>query len=175
MPRLERLSISVALDSSEVNEYMTSFQSAALHVMVHALLPDPSIHALLTSFAFSLSLSDVEGEASRKTKPISKPLSIPLEQIPHVSTLYLTTFCLSSFSRQEVPGPGGFDKHALREMELRACENLDAGNLQKTIQSLKDVNAWESLDCLVIKQCDLLDYDTALEAVGKEKLSFSSW
>ncbi len=52
---------------------------------------------------------------------------------------------------------------------------MDAGSLQKTVRSLKDVDAWGFLDRVVIQKCDALDYDAALLAVGDERLCFSNW
>jgi len=59
-----------------------------------------------------------------------------------------------------------------RELRLQSCDNMDATHLQQTIQSLKDVDAWGMLDRVVIQKCTPLDYETALEAIGAEKLHF---
>ncbi len=48
-------------------------------------------------------------------------------------------------------------------------------NLQKTSGPLKDVDAWGFLDRVVIQKCDALDYDTALLAVGEERLRILNW
>jgi len=45
--------------------------------------------------------------------------------------------------------------------------------MQKTIESLKDVDAWDTLDRVVIEICDSLEYNTAFEAIGKERLRFT--
>ncbi len=50
---------------------------------------------------------------------------------------------------------------------------MDAGILQETIQSLKDVDVWEALNRIVIEKCDSLDYGAALEVVGNERLHFA--
>lgn len=49
---------------------------------------------------------------------------------------------------------------------------MDVEGLRLAVQSLKDVGAWDTLERVVIRGCDLLDNDAALEAVGKERLRF---
>jgi len=38
---------------------------------------------------------------------------------------------------------------------------------------LKDVDAWDTLDRVVIENCDSPEYNTALEAITKERLRFT--
>ncbi len=49
---------------------------------------------------------------------------------------------------------------------------MDGGLLQETIQSLKDVGVWDTLERVVIVDCKTLEYDIALDVVGREKLRF---
>ncbi len=49
---------------------------------------------------------------------------------------------------------------------------MDGGLLQETIQSLKDVGAWDTLERFVVEDCKALKYGVALGAVGREKLRF---
>ncbi len=44
--------------------------------------------------------------------------------------------------------------------------------LRATVQSLKDVGAWDTLEGVVVEDCKGLGYEEALDAVGKEKLLF---
>jgi len=174
MPFLEQLSLAVALNTLYVNDYMTTSKMVALPDIVHTLFPDPRLHELLTSLTINIFRSAIEGEPLRhETKPML--LNLHLDRIPHVSTLNLTTFTELSFARRKVPDPSGMEKRALREVQLRSCKEMDADTLRKTVRSLKEADAWEFLDRVVIQKCDALDYDTALEAVGKERLHYLDW
>jgi len=64
---------------------------------------------------------------------------------------------------------------SLRELQLRSCRGMDRGGLQNVVRSLQDLNldAFDVLDRVVIHDCDLLDYETAAEVIGKEKLDFA--
>ncbi len=44
---------------------------------------------------------------------------------------------------------------------------MDIGSLQETIQSLKDVDAWDTLDRVDVQECEVLDYDSASAVVGE--------
>ncbi len=172
MPRLEQFSLYITLNSDDVfGEGAAAVNSDFLQTLLRISLPDPSVHTLLTSFTVNISLPNAE----ENTCP-EMLLNIPLDLIPHVSTLKVSTFGRVSFSfaRQEEPDQRGIGKHALRELQLRSCTNMDTVNLQATIMSLKDVSGWEALKRVVVRECDALDYDAALLAVGKERLHFSS-
>ncbi len=88
----------------------------------------------------------------------------------------MTTCARVSFSRGSalVLAPGAVaidpDTRALQEFQLRSRQNKDIGSLQETIQSLKDVDAWDTLDRVDVQECEVLDYDSASAVVGKERL-----
>ncbi len=43
---------------------------------------------------------------------------------------------------------------------------------EDAIKSLKTTGAWGMLEHVVIEGCDLVDYDTAVKIIGKQKLRF---
>ncbi len=49
---------------------------------------------------------------------------------------------------------------------------MDSRLLQETIQSLKDVGAWDTLERIVVEDCKALEYGVALDLVGTGKLQF---
>ncbi len=49
---------------------------------------------------------------------------------------------------------------------------MDIKSFEAMIQSLKDVNAWDKLDSIVVQQCDLLNCDDVSAVVGKKRLQF---
>ncbi len=55
---------------------------------------------------------------------------------------------------------------------------MDAGLLQETIQSLKDVGAWDTLERIAVEDCKVLEYGVALDAVGEGEVKvfeFVKW
>ncbi len=102
-------------------------------------------------------------------------LNIPLEKIPHVSALNVTACGKVTFyrRRESDEAPVQPSSSSLRELQLHSCQNMDVGGLQRAVQSLKDAGAWDKLDRVVIKKCNLLDYDATVEVIGKERLHFS--
>jgi len=63
---------------------------------------------------------------------------------------------------------------SLRELHLQSCKNMEAIGLEQIVRSLKEVGAWDTLDRIVIEGCDLLDYETAAEIIGRERLHFAA-
>jgi len=103
-------------------------------------------------------------------------LKIPFEKIPQVSILDVTTCSQISLSqlRELADGdPIHLQPSSLREIRLHSCPNMDVGDLRQTIASLKDVGAWDTLNRVVIEKCDLLDYDSTVGVIGKERLYFT--
>lgn len=103
-------------------------------------------------------------------KAFPKIQIIPLDTIPTVSTLTLTTCtpCVL-FTRESKVGAR---PNRLQELRLRGCELMEAGDLHAAVESLKEVEAWEAINRVVVEGCDLLKYDRALEVNGKKKLLY---
>ncbi len=76
----------------------------------------------------------------------------------------LTRVCFTRESRVAACG--------LREIQFSRCENMDVEVLKFAVQSLKDVNAWDTLERVVVKGCNSLAYDEVLLEIGKERLRY---
>lgn len=169
MPKLETFALSVELwDVCDL---------ANLAGLVPGrMLPGPDNHPLLTSLTVNVGIYKHEPAFSSQASKFVA-INIPLAKIPRVSSLCITTFGRVSFSRQRQrrKGRGAKGPSALREVQFISCVNMDVEGLRLAITSLKDVGAWDLLDRVVIKGCDLLDYDSTLEIVGKERLRFMEY
>lgn len=166
MPKLQSFSLSVELLS-----FGTHTDDAAFPLLPSLLLPDPSYHPLLSSLIVNVRFpAFIETLISPETRSLM--IYIPLYKIPHVSTVYVTTFGQVSFFRRRM-GCYATGLSALREVQLISCVNMDVEGLRIAVKSLKDAGAWDMIERVVIKGCDLLDYDAALEAIGRERLRFS--
>lgn len=110
------------------------------------------------------------GQYMKTEKPML--LTVPLEKIPRVSSLAISTFCCVSFSRQDEHA-GRSEISSLNELRLDGCAYLNAEYLQEVVQSLKDADAWDTLNVVAIRDCGSLDFESALEIVGRERLRFA--
>ncbi|KLO06369.1 hypothetical protein SCHPADRAFT_933116 [Schizopora paradoxa] len=91
-------------------------------------------------------------------------LQIPLNRVPHLSCLTLTTFTQVRFSRE-----GSVEPCHLRKVHFQGCSRMDG---VAAIQSLKDAGVWESVERVVVEDCRDFEYEMALESVGEERLRF---
>lgn len=172
MPFLGHLALHVTLGASVVCFYGPRLHdTGVLSALANILLPSPYTHTRLTSLDINISLSDLGKEELRTTNlPL---LTIPLARIPNVTTLTISTFCRISFSWEEFLSMPS--KRSLRRLRILSCDNMDAGHLQVMIRSLKNVDAWGLLDRVLIQKCSSLDEESALLAVGKERMRFMTW
>jgi len=167
MRSLERLSVFIeSHDGDLYGSHSTGSDPPLLSYVLRVILPRPCIHSLLTSLDVELSLPKRESKAPETLH--SANLVIPLDRIPNVSSLTVTAFSGVTFSRQ--PSSRSVDK--LLELQLRSCEDMDIKSFEATIQSLKDVDAWDKLDSIVVQQCDLLNCDAVSAVVGMKRLQF---
>lgn len=140
---------------------------------MRAIVPHHSKHPYLETLTIKMpppdvkfsipALSDVPDE-ERHIK-----LTVPLDCIPQVSVLNVTTCGQVSFSPLQVPDNNSF---SLRELQLRSCQNVDISGLQEAIRSLKGIGAWDTLGRVVIEDCDLLDYGETVGVVGTERFHY---
>ncbi len=169
MPRLEHFSLSIALRDRDHDRLY--FDGISVRI-TGVLLPDIEIHPRLKTFTvnmrFVTGLHTKRMLWNRKIK-----MTIPLHRIPYVSSLFVTTIGDLSFTRRTDFGHGAAEPSSLRELQLRSCRNMNLNDLEKAIQSLKDVDAWDMLNHIVIDGCDLLNYEAVAKATGKEKLRFA--
>jgi len=170
MPELADLSTSVELRYDDLVD--DPEDSNALRDLVLVLLPDPSTHPRLTSVSIKLSHTN-ETKDWRWNRARDKSLLIPLDMIPRVSTLSVTTFTNVCFSDPASRG-NGRERAALRELRLLECEQLDLKSLETTIASLKEADAWDTLKSFKVERCRyFLEYEDVVKVVGEERLSFT--
>jgi len=175
-PNLEQMSVSIDFRAEEfmAHDLEEDRSTELLAELVHALLPDPIAHQRLTSLAFKLSCkmpgacpNNIMTERYSSLRTLPRTFTIPLDKIPNVASLTLTTDTRTLFIRGEPSDPCG-----LRVLCFRGCEKMDSGLLQEAIQSLKDVGAWGTLERFVVEDCKALEYGVALDLVGAGKLQF---
>ncbi len=59
----------------------------------------------------------------------------------------------------------------LREIHFSGCNDMEMDDFRTaTIQSLRDIRAWETIERVVLEDCCLLEYDKISEIVGKDRL-----
>ncbi len=187
MPLLEDLTVSIGFlkmgkDEGESTQSLTGLLRALLPLH----LSDP--HARLSSLSYKL-WHDIESEfragpldGSLKFKEFPGFFSIPVDRIPTVSTLTVTTCTCVLFTREgggaQANGgrPGSSTRNEqclLREMSFVACENMEQEDFHLSVQSLKDVDAWNTLERVVVENCCRLPYEGVLAVVGEERLCYS--
>ncbi|KLO13740.1 hypothetical protein SCHPADRAFT_350955 [Schizopora paradoxa] len=100
---------------------------------------------------------------------------VPLERIYTVSCLTFSTCARVIFTHEGHTGEDGdTERCQLREIRFSGCEQMTIEDLRLTIQSLKEVGAWDTLERIVLELCDLVEYCAALEVVGMERLRYST-
>lgn len=172
IPNIQRLTIFIEWHSLTADKI-----SGQLQDIIHTLLPDTATHRRLETLIVGLPIPDsdtwVIGAPKVWEKARSMMLDIPLEKIPQVSVLAVTTCGPVSFSYPLELRGGVSQPCSLRELRLHSCQNLDVGGLQRAVESLKDAGAWDALGRIVVERCELLDYGTAVGVIGTERLCFT--
>ncbi|KLO06343.1 hypothetical protein SCHPADRAFT_933140 [Schizopora paradoxa] len=170
MPNLKCFTLSVEL----LFPCGTLDEGRGVNALLRRLLPDPSTHLLLTTVIINIQPPPYKSYP-QKTHHVPTQdheklelVAIPLAKLPHVSSLSITTFGRLSFRRRRARTK----LYALRELQIRACPRIDVDGLRDVVQSLKNIKAWDGLERVVVRNCDLLDYEGALKVVGKEKLCY---
>lgn len=179
MPNVKHLSLHLdwVLVSDNLSPLCSLEISGGLPACIRSLMPNPSTHPHLSFeiLSVNVSISDVKiMEPSLSEEPDEErfvKLTIPLDGMPEISVLNVTTCGQLSFSSEHDPTNYPI---SLRELRLRSCHNVDVRGLQDTIQSLEDIGAWDTLERVVIRDCALLDYDEMVDVVGAERLHFVS-
>lgn len=168
MPNLTELSVSVELRMEDIRD--NPEDEGDLEKLVAALFPNPFTHPNLSTVKIKLSHTEENWTKGQEWCNMrSKSLRIPLQRIPHVATL-----SVQSFTDVEVYGMFLPGKSYLRELRLFECRYFDSASLEKLVASLREANAWKTLDTLKMENCGhFLEYDDAVKVVGEEKLSFT--
>ncbi len=172
MPNMVDLSILIELwdsheSEAECAELMRDLSCAVLPVGV----ADP--HASLTSLHYKITYDAKDEFTLLRTRLGTFPriFTIPLDKIPTVSTLTITARTRTLFTREAQAGVvGGSEKCGLQEVHFVGCDYMEIEDFRSSIQSLKDIEVWESIEQIVVEYCDSLEYDEALEVVGIQRL-----
>ncbi len=169
MPHLEDLTISIDLKNMDGSSAFANLLNNCSHVLLPPYLADPS--APLSSLTYKLKC-DANGEDHSHIFPLV--FAIPLDRIPTVSTLTVTT-CTSQvlFSWDEDDTSGNSESCSLREIQFGGCKNMGIGDLRSAFHSLS-TEVWDVLERVVVENCRHLGYEKVLEIVGKEKLQYFS-
>ncbi|KLO12556.1 hypothetical protein SCHPADRAFT_929150 [Schizopora paradoxa] len=136
--------------------------------LAHALIPDPFVHRRLTSLSVDLTYEMPRPlQMMQSRQPIKQPrtFTLPLDKIRNVSTLKMTTFARTLFTRDATTAPSG-----LREIRFWKCKELTSAGLIDTVQSLKEYGAWDTLERFVVEDCNALQHDAVLDAISNEKM-----
>lgn len=179
IPNLVRFSVSIDVEDRPINEDAELFGG-----LVDALLPVDDTRPL--SRPSFIDFKIVEGSESENRQYARRPrileppctLRIPLERIPAVSTLTLSTCTQVVFTHENDTGGGGgwgcTSPSLIREVCFSRCEQMTAEDLHLSIKSLKDVGAWDTVERITMENCRLVEFGLALEAVGAERLRYST-
>ncbi len=152
---------------AECAELMRDLSCAVLPVGV----ADP--HASLTSLHYKITYDAKDEFTLLRTRlgTFPKIFTIPLDKIPTVSTLTITARTRTLFTREAQAGVvGSSEKCGLQEVHFVGCDYMEIEDFRSSIQSLKDIEVWESIERIVVEYCDSLEYDEALEVVGIQRL-----
>ncbi len=123
-----------ALQMPNLESFSFSFNNSGIHPSAAGiLLPDPGDHGRLSSLSISARLPPPTWRNAILQKWDSMMISVPLDRIPHVSSLCVTTFGRLFFTRHEEleEGRGIELSSSLRELQLRFCDNMDGGDLEQ--------------------------------------------
>ncbi len=180
MPRLEDLSFSIALRSmGESEKERIKLISHLSYALLQNDVADPC--APLSSLNYKITYEADSTSGSSATTPgtslFPSMFIVPLERIPTISTLTLTTCTpgrIFFFAREgTLKTNDGIERCRLREIRFSGCEDMGIEDLQTAVITLKFSGAWENLERVVVEYCDSLEYDAVLETVGKERLRYS--
>ncbi len=180
IPNIEQLSLSIRFYDKDLMDHGVDEKESTelLTGLSNTLLASNPTHHHLKSLSYELLCPCSPNYGTlhklyREVNVFTRTFTIPLDRIPNVSSLTLTTFAQTFFTRGESSIAGRSNPCSLREVRFRDCARTDCRNiLQGTIRSLNDVGAWDTLERFVVEDCNGLDYETALNAVGTEKLRF---
>lgn len=171
MPHLEDLSISIEFLSMGHNEkectnILTDCSYAVLPVYVaHPNTP-------LSSLNYNL-VKSVDWNGGSKRFP--NIFTIPLDRIPTISSLTVST-CTQLLFTCASDGAIAMNSYrmpcSLREVRFVGCRDMQIGDFQSAVQSLKDAEIWDSIELVVVEGCYYLDYNGVLDVIGKERLCY---
>ncbi len=185
MPHMEDLAISIdihnigeSLSEIERTDLLGSLSLAVLPIHIADSFACPNLSSLKYKITCNANREDTSKQhIPLRTLPVTFTYP-PLDRIPTISTLTITTCTRMCFNREGELGRANGDEKSysgrLRDVQFLGCEVMKNADFQTAIQSLRGDEAWETIERVVVEYCPSLDYDAALEVVGKEKLRNSS-
>lgn len=177
MPQLEDLTISI--DFEEMGDTNENERAELLADLSRAVLPaqvaDPL--ARLASLNYNLTCSDWKDASIHPRYDVQRTFptifTIPLDRIPTVSTLTMTTCTRMHFTREKQVGAYGVSEACrLRDVRFIGCRGMEIDEFQSAVQSLRDIDAWETTERVVVEDClfSCFRYLAALRAVEESRL-----
>ncbi len=101
--------------------------------------------------------------------------TIPLDRIPTISSLTVST-CTQLLFTCASDGAIAMNSYrmpcSLREVRFVGCRDMQIGDFQSAVQSLKDAEIWDSIELVVVEGSYYLDYNGVLDVIGKERLCY---
>ncbi|KLO05826.1 hypothetical protein SCHPADRAFT_1002683 [Schizopora paradoxa] len=171
MPCLENYSILIDIKYRVESDRRCIEWSRKLDTLTRALLPDHfSNSTRLTSLSYKLLRIDhwrEETENSNSNAPETsvngRELRIPLERIPHVRTLTLSSsievmFTLDDNEKSSMESTNAYDCR-LQELRFVECENMTSAHLRRTVDSLESLGAWKKIERVDVQECQYLTHE----------------
>ncbi|KLO12554.1 hypothetical protein SCHPADRAFT_998050 [Schizopora paradoxa] len=148
--------------------------SAIIAELARVFVPDPFLHPKLTSLSLTLTCvgklpTQKVQNSQRASNILPWTFKVPLDQIPYAASLSFTTFAQIIFTWDGASSPGSTS--SLRRLRFSACKKLTSAGLRETIRSLKDAGAWNTLERIVVENCNALKYDETLKEISEDKIT----
>lgn len=191
MTRLENLTICmdvIGIDATkaECDSFLNALSIALLPPHHHDDARSRVVCPNLSTLNFHLRYDpakdeDDEGSRAPDSEALAFPeqiaFPIPLGLLPTVTTVNITTFTRVLFTRgTEALEDGDITGSpcGLREIRFEGSNNTEISDLRMTIQSLKDVDAWETIERFVVENTNSLQLSEVLDEVGEGRLRYTS-
>jgi len=191
MPHVEDIFISVDFQDAGGGETETE-STELLSAISAALFPnhfnDPLARRRLSSLNYKTKYNPRIAALKSPQSPLDEfskifTVTIPLDRVPTVSILTLTTLARTrtffTHGGQIVGGNGGSGGGSgpascrLRELRFIGCEDMMIEDLQFAVQSLKNAGVWDTtIERVAVEFCDSLAHAEVLGVVGKERLRY---
>ncbi len=167
MPRLEDLTISIDFQNVDIGKIeCTQFLNNFLHALLPAYLTDD--RARLSSLNYEIK-RDTNWRGPSEQFPII--FTIPLNKIPTVTTLTVTTFTQIIFTREGGDDiVGSSEPSRLREIRFSACEDMKIADFHSALHSL-DTDVWDALERVVVEDCPSLQHEEVFGSGWRRKVA----
>ncbi|KLO16158.1 hypothetical protein SCHPADRAFT_938069 [Schizopora paradoxa] len=178
IPSLEELFISIGFRDLSDSEPDFIDCTETLADLSRALLPSHlQNYNLMTSMFFKIW---VDGGTPPREPQVRDPLDsrklvVPLDRIPHVPSVTLSSFIPIVFAQDSHSDNIGrkidsSEQHRLRELKLVKCENLTSEDFKQTVDSLQSLDVWKDVVRVVVEDCSRLSQDEVVDVIGRERI-----